>query len=252
MSAAADRRIAQATETARPDDGAKDRDRIAPLRIRDLNKVYRDSYGLILPADEDGEFACHVWLVHQARTGDGAEARMDNFLEFRAPWMSPERRQNAKEAAFRSTKFYGADELAIEFGVNYAKRTQLNLTTIGSIDVDATQRKAIRKEKQRKRQSELRLCERLRRKERPTVVGRRAADIDTVLPPTGWFDVVAICVELKRLKVGSFTTLVEADAFRVAVHRAIDFGVKNGLFLSRKEPGPGGLFMTRQVKRRGR
>jgi len=56
-----------ATEPAQSVGQAIDRDHIAPLRVRDLNKVYRDSYGLILPPDEDGEFAVHVWLVHQAR-----------------------------------------------------------------------------------------------------------------------------------------------------------------------------------------
>jgi len=172
---------------------------------------------------------------------------MDNFLDFRTPWMSQERRQVAKDAAFGSTKFYGADELAIEFGISYAKRTQLNLTTIGSIDVDAAQRRAIRKEKQLKRQRELRLRERLHRRQSQSEPEKRATAIAAFLPSTGWFDVGALCVELRR-KIFLFREF-KPNALRVAVHRAIDFGVKNGMFYSRKEPGPTGSSMTRQIRK---
>lgn len=237
MSTAAARQPVPANETTKADAKAADRDNIAPLRVIDLNKVYRDSYGLILPPDEAGEYASHVWLVHQARTGAGAERRMDNFLECRAPWMPAEKRVAAKEAAFASTKFYGADELAIEFGITYARRTALRLTTIGSIDVDAAQRKVIRNEKKRDREQKRRLRECLRRKPDATAPARRADAISRILPPGEWIDVPAICDELVRGKAIAFASLT-GKTLTAAVHRAIEHGVNEGWFQKRVLPGP--------------
>lgn len=248
MNTAAARRPVPANETTKADAVATDRDNIAPLRVIDLNKVYRDSYGLILPSDESGKFAAHVWLVHQARTGAGADQRMDNFLEFRTPWMSAEKRKAAKEAAFGSTKFYGADELAIEFGITYAKRTELRLTTIGSIDVDASQRMAIRKEKQRKRERERRLRERLRRKAPVTAPARRAEAISQLLPPGEWIDVPAICEELSRGKTVAFASLT-GKTLTAAVHRAIEHGINECWFQKRVLPGP--KMPIAQIAKRG-
>ncbi|MCK1758762.1 hypothetical protein IVA78_27220 [Bradyrhizobium sp. 137] len=237
MSTAAARRLAPANETTKAADKETDRDNIAPLRVRDLNKVYRDSYGLVLPPSDDGRYAAHVWLVHTARTGAGAEQRMDSFLEFRAHWMSIAERSAAKEAAFASTKFWGADELAFDFAITYAKRTALGLTTIGSIDVDAAGRKAIRKEKQREREQRRRLRERLRRKPDVTAAARRADAIGQMLPPGEWIDVRAICGELGRGKTIAFGRLT-GKTLAAAVHRAIEHGISEGWLQKRVLPGP--------------
>jgi hypothetical protein len=237
MTAAHARRPIDEAVATEADAHTPDRDKIAPLRVRDLNKVYRDSYGPILPPDEDGQYASHVMLLHQARTGTDAELRMDNFLELRAPWMLPAEREAAKEAAFASTKFYGADELAFEFGITYAKRTALGLTTIGSIDVSAEQRKAIRKEKQRERERTRRLRNRLHRKPQATEVARRADAINQMLPPGEWFDVPALCAELRHTRMIAFASL-SGKTLTAAVHRAIEHGVNEGWFVKRILPGP--------------
>ncbi|MCK1456675.1 hypothetical protein IVB36_38800 [Bradyrhizobium sp. 35] len=248
MSTASARRFVPANETSRADSRAPDRDNIAPLRVIDLNKVYRDSYGPEVPPDEDGEYACHVWLVHQARTGADAERRMDNFLEFRAPWMSAENRKIAKEAAFASTKFWNADELASDFGITYAKRTALGLTTIGSIDVDAAQRKVIRNEKKRKREQKRRLRERLRRKPEVTAPARRADAISQILPLGEWIDVPAICDELRRGKAIAYAGLT-GKTLTAAVHRAIEHGINEGWLQKRVLPGP--KMPIAQIAKRG-
>jgi len=248
MSTAAARRFVPANEKTKADGRATDRDNIAPLRVRDLNKVYRDSYGLELPPDEDGRYAAYMWLLHTARTGADAERRMDNFLELRAPWMPTAERRAAKEAAFASTKFYSADELAVEFGITYAKRTALGHTTIGSIDVDAAQRKAIRKKKQRDRQRERRSRERLRRKPELAAPARRADAITEILPPGEWVDVSLICAELKRGKAIPFASLT-GKTLTAAVHRAIEHGINEGRLQKRVVPGP--KMPIAQIAKRG-
>lgn len=248
MRTATARRPAPSNETTKADARATDRDNIAPLRVIDLNKLYRDSYGLVLPPDEGGEYASHVWLVHQARTGAGAERRMDNFLEFRAPWMSAEKRTMAKEAAFASTKFYGADELAIDFGITYAKRTALGLTTIGSIDVDAAQRKVIRNEKKREREQKRRLRDRLRRKPEVTAPARRADAISQILSAGEWIDVPAICDELRRGKFIAFGNL-KGKTLTAAVHRAVEHGINQGWL--QKRVLPGAKMPIAQIAKRG-
>ncbi|WP_426418460.1 hypothetical protein [Bradyrhizobium genosp. A] len=129
----------------------------ATLRCIDLEKYLRDRYGPVLPDDDAGRADAEIMLNHIFyRQAVDRPWLMNDWLDRCAPWLIGEERETLIAKVFRKPRKYTADRLAKELGLTYARRQRLGITTIGSIDVDAEQRKELQKVKKREHKAQKR------------------------------------------------------------------------------------------------
>jgi hypothetical protein len=219
----------------------------ARLRPRELSKLLWKRWRGKIPPDDEGKRAIRATLDCFAKLGADADRRMENFLQLNVSWMPAADRAAAKEAAFAANIFWSAERLGKELCLTFAERCALGITTFRPVDVSFEELVDIQRKKHAERQRMTRLQKRLQTAKVPAPV-RRADAIDRLLPPGEWFDVTAICLELRRSKALAFASLGE-EALRVAAHRAIKHGVDAGLFQTRPVPGP--KFPSMQIAKRG-
>lgn len=229
------------------------RRRICTLQHGELTTVHRNLYGIELPSNVDGRSAVKITLRLIAEMGGDVERRMDAFLDLEAPWMPEAECRTEKDDALASKKLYGADELAKVYGITYAMRTNMGLTVIGSIDVTADQREAIRKKWKNKKKAEKRKRKRLCPRSRETEPEKRAYAIGKLLPERRVVDVGNLCQEIELRKVKAFTgrggKMLGGQSLKQAVLRAIDWGVDAGILGAQTLPGPTLAQTKRQVWR---
>lgn len=120
------------------------------LRVRDLETLWRDRYGAALPDDDAGRDDLVVMVHHLARyaTGD-PRARITAWAATWAPWIQPDDLEAISDRALTKPLRWRADTLAQRVGLVDADRTRLGITTIGAIDLTATDRRGRRKERDR-------------------------------------------------------------------------------------------------------
>ena len=117
------------------------------VRIRELERVFRDQYGAILPDDDAGLDNIIVMANHLAHL-DRPDKRIASWVERWAPWHDDDDETTAliESVMVRPLK-WKADKLAQRIGLNLATRTRLGITTIGAIDCGKTKRATLRKKR---------------------------------------------------------------------------------------------------------
>lgn len=130
----------------------------ATLRCIDLEKYFLDRYGPVLPDDDAGRADAEIMLNHiYYRQAIDRPWLMNDWLDRRGPSsLIGEERDAMIARVFRKPRKYTADRLAKELGLTYARRQRLGITTIGSVDVDAEQRKELQKVKKREHKAQKR------------------------------------------------------------------------------------------------
>lgn len=128
---------------------------ITPLRLADLSRFLTDKYGETLPDDDAGRDDAFVFANMLART-KGRDQSIRRWLAVRTPWMPEDDVDELVATAMRLQLKWTADKLAHRIGLDFATRTRLGITTIGSTDVDKEQRRILRMQKDRDRKRELR------------------------------------------------------------------------------------------------
>src|SRR6266567_1977573 len=124
------REIAQ--RYARKPKRGRRRQNIAPLRIRDLQKLFAERYGTAMPDDDSARDDLTVLLHHVAQLGDPHALRA--CAARWCPWLCHgEFAAMIAEIECRPLR-WRADSLAKRIGLNDATRTRLAITTIGSVD----------------------------------------------------------------------------------------------------------------------
>ena len=125
---------------------SKDR-RILPIRLRQMERLFRKRWGRRLPNNRDGWNA----LVDTAHTiaglGGEVEAHIGAWTTLWAPWLPPARaEQLAAHIAANPIKL-GADTLGWRLKLTPEERAELEITTIGAVGQNRVQRAAERKRK---------------------------------------------------------------------------------------------------------
>lgn len=133
----------------------KDRPRspaqLATLRIRDLDKIFRARYGLVLPDDDAGRDDLAIALAHIATLAT-ARNRMAGYLTRWAPWIRAGEAREMMNQALIGEKFWTADQLAWRLRLTATDRATLGITTIGAVDMPKRARIEARKRKARDRE----------------------------------------------------------------------------------------------------
>jgi hypothetical protein len=113
------------------------------VRPRELERVFRDRYGAILPDDDAGLDDIFVMANHLAHL-DRPDKRIACWLERWAPWYGDDKTEALIEAVLARPLKWTADPMAKRLGLNEATRSRLGLTTIGAIDCSKAKRAKLR------------------------------------------------------------------------------------------------------------
>jgi hypothetical protein len=125
------------------------------VRICDLERIYADRYGPVLPDDDAGRDDLFVMANHLAHL-DAPDRRISAFVRRCAPWHGDDNTAELIEAVIAKPLKWRADKLAQRLGLDYATRTRLGITTIGAIDCKKAKRGRLRGKRAATREMERR------------------------------------------------------------------------------------------------
>ena len=113
------------------------------VRPRELERVFRDRYGAILPDDDAGRDDLFVMANHLAHF-DAPDQRIISWVRQWAPWYGDDETAALTEAVIAKPLKWTADRLAKRLGLDLATRTRLAITTIGAVDCGKAKRAKLR------------------------------------------------------------------------------------------------------------
>ena len=128
---------------------------VAPLRLRELERIFQHRFGKFLPNDAEGRRMLEAYAGCLPFAKGSVLERLAGFINARAPWAIPEAKAMA-EAAEMAARWQDADEMANRIGLSLADRELLEVRTIGAVGITKRQRIALQKEKRRKRDTKRR------------------------------------------------------------------------------------------------
>jgi hypothetical protein len=130
---------------------------IAIFRRAEIDRLFADRYGPILPDDDAGRADLLIMLHHFA-TGPGhsAERLAKKWAAARAPWLPEWELEPLLKEAMANPRRWRADELGKELGLTATTRQFLRIRTIGACDMSKRDRQRLRKERKRFKEAERR------------------------------------------------------------------------------------------------
>ena|ERR1700723_1522706 len=114
------------------------------VRIVELDRIFADRWGAILPPDDAGRDDAAIMVHHLVGLRNCLEMIME-WLHFRCPWMGEQEAVELVELAQRFPARWDAAELGKRLGLLYADRQRLRITTIRGLDVSLRQMNRLRK-----------------------------------------------------------------------------------------------------------
>src|SRR5882757_5872072 len=129
---------------------------MAAIRLAELTCWFNDVYGAGVELDPADYRVVHIFVHHLGALKDAAR-RINDWVRTYAPWISPHDLERLiLETELRPMR-WTADKLGWKIRLTDAKRTELKIKTIGAIDCNKDQRKALRREAEAQRQRTRRL-----------------------------------------------------------------------------------------------
>jgi hypothetical protein len=119
-----------------------------PLRVHDLARFFRFTYGGPLPDDDDGRECLFVLACHVVRLNGTPERNVRRYAAAWAPWMPSDELDAFVRRVLKQPYRWSADKLGRKLRLLDGVRTRLRITTIGSIDLTKTQRARRKRERQ--------------------------------------------------------------------------------------------------------
>jgi hypothetical protein len=203
---------------------------LAHLRWRELQRLLRHRYGVVMPDTDAARRDLEILIGYAVLTGK----KPQHQAELWAPWLDED---EIDHLAAQRPILHKADDLAKKLGLLYCDRQALAITTIGSTDVDKTERDRLR----RQRDSE--------RKKRKRAEGIAPMDLKPKEQKVfARIDSAEIAVPELIRRVANLKEFKKLASPRQEVHRVLDHLVAVGLVADRYAPGQKGP--VRHVSRR--
>jgi hypothetical protein len=142
---------AKRAEIALRYNGAKrgdDRVHLAPIRIAELCRIFRDRYGQHLP-DDAGREDARIMANHLAMLKGDQRRNIASWMARWAPWMRLDEVSRLIDAVLAKSLRWCADTLGKRLNLTEAERSRLKITTIGSVDMTKAERESARKARKR-------------------------------------------------------------------------------------------------------
>jgi hypothetical protein len=143
---------AKRAEIALRYNGAKrgdDRVHLAPIRIAELCRIFRDRYGQHLPEDDAGREDARIMANHLAMLNGDQRRNIASWMARWTPWMPELELARLIDQVLAKTRRWRADTLGKRLNLTEAERQRLRVTTIGACDMTKAERKAARKARKR-------------------------------------------------------------------------------------------------------
>jgi hypothetical protein len=131
---------------------------MAALRCAQLNRLWADRYGVVLPDDDAGRADARIMAHHLAGVSGDQRSRVTSWLTVWAPWMPEDELAALIEAVLTKPLRWRADKLAARLNLREADRARLGITTIGAVDMTKAEREAARKVRKRQAMRKRRLA----------------------------------------------------------------------------------------------
>jgi len=207
--------------------------RLAHLRWRELQRLFRWRHGVVMPDTFEARRDLEILIGYAILTGK----KVQHQVELWAPWLDQDEADHL--AAHQRPILHKADDLAHKLNLRYCDRQALAITTIGSVDVDQAERNRLRLERRN---------EAKRRKRAATKQETRTMTTETApthLKPKvqkvlARIDTVEIAVPELIRRVASLKEFSKLAEPRREVHKIVDHLVAVGLIADRDEPNPQG------------
>jgi hypothetical protein len=231
----------QAKRRAEETPSAPEDVRLAHLRWRELIRLLRHRYGVVMPDTDAARRDLELLLNYAVLTGKKVQHQVDLW----APWLDEDEADHI--AAHQRAVLHRADDLARRLDLKYCDRQVLAITTIGSVDVDQAERERLRCQ----RRNEAKQQKRAAKQQQEKAVQTYTADN---LPPKeqkvlARIDGAEIAVPDLIRRVANLKEFKKLASPRWKVHQIVDRLVAAGLVTDRYAPGPKGM-PVRHVSRR--
>jgi hypothetical protein len=125
---------------------------VARMRVSQLERLFASRYGQTLPDDDAGRDDLFVAAHHVCTKGGDIIA----WASLWAPWLGDTEARKLAARVSANPLRWKADTLAARLNVSYAERQRLKLTTIGAVDVPASGRELLRKQRNKQRKTDAR------------------------------------------------------------------------------------------------
>jgi hypothetical protein len=136
--------------------GAKKPVSMAALRCAELNRLWTDRYGAVLPDDDAGKDDARIMAHHLALISGDQRARVKSWAKLWTPWMSAQETDDLINAVIAKPLRWRADKLATRLNLREADRARLGIKTIGAVDMTKAEREAAWKARKRQAKRERR------------------------------------------------------------------------------------------------
>jgi hypothetical protein len=216
--------------------------RLAHLRWRELQRLLRHRYGVVMPDTDAARRDLEILIGYAVLTGK----KVQHQAELWAPWLGEDEVDHL--AAHQRPILHKADDLARKLDLRYCDRQALAITTIGSVDVDQAERDRLRcqrrNERKRDKRAEAKQEEPMQTETAPMDLKPRERKVLARIDGAE----IAVSELIKRVaSLKEFSKLAEPPQRQV--HRVLDHLVDLGLVADRYAPGPRGGRQSRFVWR---
>jgi hypothetical protein len=114
--------------------------RLAAIRLRELQTIFRDRYGAQLPDDDAGLDDLELLVGYATIAGKKPEHQVSAW----APWCDAAETERLIWSAATYPVWHTPDELAKRVGLRYGVRKRLSIRTIRCIDANSKEREQLR------------------------------------------------------------------------------------------------------------
>ena len=213
--------------------------RLAHLRWRELQRLLRHRYGVVMPATAEARRDLEILIGYAVLTGK----KPQHQAELWAPWLDED---EADHLAAQRPVLHKANDLAHKLDLQYCDRQALAITTIGSVDVDQAERDRLRRQRDSERKKQKRAQA---KQEEPMQIATAPMDLKPKEQKVlARIDGAEIAVPELIRSVASLKEFRKLASPRQEVHRVLDHLVAVGLVTDRFAPGQKGP--VRHVSRR--
>lgn len=125
---------------------------MSSIRVAELNRLFEDRHGKVLPDDEIGRECALIIANHLMILPGVPQTRIMDWAKERAPWLTVSEVNELLASAACKPQTWKADSLAWRLKLTYADRQALRITTIGAIDCNKHERAKLRKLNKKRRE----------------------------------------------------------------------------------------------------